>query len=334
MYDSPGNGRYAAPWPPPAPPAPQPGVIPLRPLGTGEILGGAFTTMRRHWRTVFGVSAAVAVVTTGVSTAAQGIWFRKATEAGRAGDPQEALREVLDAVKDRVPELALTSLIGLVGSIVATAMLTVVVSRAILGRPTSAGDAWRSARPELLRLTGLFCVVPLLILLPCAVGVAPGLLLAAGGETPIGVSLTLLGGMLGLAGSAWVWTRFNLAAPALMLEKQGVASAMRRAVKLVRGDGWRIFGIQVLAALIVALVGMIIQIPVTVIQFIANGGHMTDAYASSWPFLITSGVVGAIGATVSLPISAGVTALLYTDQRIRRESLDIELAQAAAANTA
>ena len=36
-----------------------------------------------------------------------------------------------------------------------------------------------------------------------------------------------------------------------------------------------------------------------------------------------------VASTVTLPISAGVTSLLYMDQRIRRESLDIELARAA-----
>ena len=42
-------------------PAAKPGVIPLRPLGVGEILDGAVSTMRAHWRTVLGISLTVAV---------------------------------------------------------------------------------------------------------------------------------------------------------------------------------------------------------------------------------------------------------------------------------
>jgi len=38
-------------------------VIPLRPLGVGEILDGAVSTMRTYWRTVLGISLTVAVVT-------------------------------------------------------------------------------------------------------------------------------------------------------------------------------------------------------------------------------------------------------------------------------
>ena len=44
------------------PMAAKPGVIPLRPLGVGEILDGAVSTMRTHWRTVLGISLTVSVI--------------------------------------------------------------------------------------------------------------------------------------------------------------------------------------------------------------------------------------------------------------------------------
>lgn len=44
------------------PPAAKPGVIPLRPLGVGEILDGAVSTMRAHWRTVLGITLTVSVI--------------------------------------------------------------------------------------------------------------------------------------------------------------------------------------------------------------------------------------------------------------------------------
>lgn len=49
----------------------------------------------------------------------------------------------------------------------------------------------------------------------------------------------------------------------------------------------------------------------------------------SWPFLIVSGIGAVITATITYPLSAGVMALLYVDQRIRREALDLDLARAA-----
>src|SRR5205814_3959442 len=45
-----------------APPPPRPGIVPLRPLGVGELLDGAFTAIRRHPRTLLGMAAVVMVV--------------------------------------------------------------------------------------------------------------------------------------------------------------------------------------------------------------------------------------------------------------------------------
>ncbi|GGP77597.1 glycerophosphoryl diester phosphodiesterase membrane domain-containing protein [Streptomyces abikoensis] len=322
-------------WSTPPPSAPQPGVVPLRPLGVGEILDGAVSTTRLYWRTVLGVSAAVALGTQVAGTTVTGLWFRDVAGLNKLADPSTAdLHEVLDAVGKSLGSLTVASLVGLVGTIIASAMLTVVVSRAVLGRPASVGDAWRDARPRLLALTGLFLLVPLLMAAAFAVGLAPGLVVAAGSDAGLsgdpsggGAGLLGLGGLAGMAAAAWLWVRYSLAAPALMLEKQGVISAMRRSAKLVRGASWRIFGIQVLAAFIVFMIGSMAQIPTSFIDGIVTGESTMDHL--TWTSLIINGVGAAIGSALALPITAGVTALLYMDQRIRRESLDIELARAA-----
>lgn len=57
-----GYGAWGGGWGGP-PPAAKPGVIPLRPLGVGEILDGAVSTMRTYWRTVLGISLTVAAIT-------------------------------------------------------------------------------------------------------------------------------------------------------------------------------------------------------------------------------------------------------------------------------
>ncbi|MEU7137549.1 glycerophosphoryl diester phosphodiesterase membrane domain-containing protein [Streptomyces sp. NPDC046261] len=328
-----GGGWGNTPWRPSVPPAPQPGVIPLRPLGVGEILDGAFTTARKYWRTALGVSLAVAVVTQAVRTVVTGLWFRDLVDLSELPDQETAsLQELVDALKQALSGLAVASLVGLVGSIIAAAMLTVVVSRAVLGRPAPARETWAAARPRLLAMTGLFCLVTLLITGSFAVGLAPGLLLVGAGNETGGAALAALGALAGMVAAAWVWIRYSLAAPALILEKQGVIAAMRRSGKLVRGSWWRIFGIQLLATLLVFMVSAIVEIPANVIELIMSGGS-PDAVPTDWPSLITSGISATISSALTLPITAGVTALLYMDQRIRRESLDIELARAAGYGT-
>jgi len=321
----------------PAPQAAKPGVIPLRPLAVGEILDGAVATMRAHWRTVLGISLIVAVVAQTAITAVTGIWFQgSGREPSLSSDNVPPLRQTLNDMGSSLAASGITSAIGLLATIVVTGLLTMVVSRAVLGRSVTAGEAWRDARPQLPRLLGLLVLLPLIIMAIVTVGMAPGLILTATGTGPLeaGLLLTLLGGLAACVVSVWLGVRYSLASPALMLEKQGVIPAMRRSAKLVRGSWWRVLGVQLLAFLLVGIVEFIIQIPATIAAFLIGGESLIDwangtSNTTSWSFLIVLGIGAVISSTITFPITAGVTALLYVDQRIRREALDLELARAA-----
>lgn len=321
-----GWGWGHQPWAPP-PRAPQPGVIPLRPLGVGEILQGSLTTMLKYWRTVLPVSLGVALGTQAVATVVTGLW-RQDSEALENLRDNASPRRVLEVMGDSMGTMGVTMVIGLIGSIIAATMLTVVVSRAVLGQSATAGEAWRSSRPQLARMAGLLCLIPLLMVGVMAVAVAPGLLLYAAGAEPFGAALALFGILAGMVGTMWLWIRYCLAAPALVLEKQGVIASMRRSAKLVRGAWWRIFGVQILALLLLFAVAMIVEIPVGIIQLIV-AGDLESAASFSWTSVIITGVGAVVSSTLTLPFTAGVTALIYMDQRIRRESLDVELIRAA-----
>ncbi|MEK8171157.1 hypothetical protein NKH77_21475 [Streptomyces sp. M19] len=119
-----------------------------------------------------------------------------------------------------------------------------------------------------------------------------------------------------------------------MLEKQGVFAAMRRSSKLVRGAWWRVFGVQLLAVVIVFVVGAIVEIPTSIVAMVVGGDSAADwlsgdSASVGWAFLIVIGIGGVISSAITFPITAGVTALLYMDQRIRYEALDLELGRAA-----
>lgn len=325
-----GRQGWGAPWAPP--PAAKPGVIPLRPLGVGEILDGAVSTMRAHWRTVLGISLVVAVVSQAANTLVTGIWFRNAGSA-TANNPDASLRELMGELGSTFAGTAVTSLIGLLSTIIVTALLTIVVSRAVLGRSVTAGEAWRDARGRLPRLLGLLLLLPLITSVVLGVGMLPGIIVAAVGPLTVGLLLALVGALGAGVAAVWLWVRFSLAAPALMLEKQGVIASMRRSAKLVRGAWWRILGVQLLTYVLIAIVQMIVQIPATVVAVLLGGEGFTSWIEGNgspgWTFLIVLAVGAVITSTVTYPISAGVTALLYMDQRIRREALDLELARAA-----
>ncbi|MEU3200629.1 glycerophosphoryl diester phosphodiesterase membrane domain-containing protein [Streptomyces sp. NPDC006996] len=330
-HGAPGGG-WGSGWGGP-PPAAKPGVIPLRPLGVGEILDGAVSTMRTYWRTVLGIALTVAVLTEIVVVLLQGLVLDNAsTEA--LNDPSATLGELTDAMGEALLDSGVIFLITLVGTVAATALLTTVTSRAVLGKPVTTGEAWRDAHPLIIRLFGLICLLLLITAGVVTVGALPGFLVTMAAGSEVGVGLTVLGiigaGVLAL----WLMIRFSLASPALMLEKQGILKAMSRSAKLVRGSWWRVFGVQLLATIIANVVASIIVIPFTFLASALSGDGVTGFLNSAggdigWTFLIVSGIGSVIGAMITFPITAGVTVLLYIDQRIRREALDLELARAA-----
>ncbi|MCQ0000736.1 glycerophosphoryl diester phosphodiesterase membrane domain-containing protein [Streptomyces sudanensis] len=322
-----GGGPYGG-WV--QPPAPKPGVIPLRPLGVGEILDGAVSTLRAHWRTVLGITLAVSAVVQLVQLLLQRYVLPRQPTIDPNASPSEVLEQAGESLRVSMLSAAPSVLLGLMATFVTTALLTFVVSRSVLGRPVTFGEVWRDARPRLVPLLGLMLLLLLMIVGIMVAGVVPGLLVGSAG----GALLVFLGGLAALLVMCWLMVRFSLSYSVVMLERQGVMASLRRSAKLVRGSWWRIFGILTLTALLMVLIAMIVAIPFTLLAFAVGDGGMGGALSGGaprydWAFLITSAVGGVVASAIMYPISAGVSVLLYVDQRIRREALDLELARAA-----
>ncbi|MFB6716505.1 MULTISPECIES: glycerophosphoryl diester phosphodiesterase membrane domain-containing protein [unclassified Streptomyces] len=324
-----GPGPHGHGWGQP-PVAAKPGVIPLRPLGVGEILDGAVSTMRAHWRTVLGITLTVSVIAQVAITLVQRYLLPEPAAIDPNATGSEALRQSADSAQSALINNVPALLITMIATLITTSVLTVVISRSVLGRPVTLADAWREARPRLPQLLGLTLLLALISAAIMTVGLLPGMLI---GSTA-GAGLVVIGLLAAFVVVIWLMVRFCLASPALMLERQSITTSMRRSDKLVKGAWWRTFGILALTCLLTLVVSVIIAIPFSIIAMTVDGGSLdrflTDGSTDfGWPFLIVSGIGQVITATITYPLSAGVMALLYVDQRIRREALDLELARAA-----
>ncbi|MFE6908358.1 glycerophosphoryl diester phosphodiesterase membrane domain-containing protein [Streptomyces erythrochromogenes] len=313
-----GPGQWSQP-----PAAAKPGVIPLRPLGLGEILDGSVATMRTHWRSVVPITLVVATVIQVISVLVQKFMLN---DLPLSSAEDMTAEEAIDTLGSSLAVSVVNQFIQVLGTIVVTAMLTMIFSRAILGQHSSVSTAWREARPQLLRLIGLTLLLAFGIILLGAVLVLPGAL--AGN-----IGLAVVGFVAWLPLIIWLGIKFSLASPALMLEKSTVIKAFARSSKLVGGSWWRIFGITLLTSLIAFMVALMVVAPFQLVGVFAVGGGMDaleDGSAqTAWGPLIFSGIGLIIAQTIIMPIQSGVTVLLYVDQRIRREGLDLELARAA-----
>lgn len=303
---------------------------PAAPLGLGEILDGSVSALRAHWRTALGFSLAVSVVVQVAVTLMQRYLLPKPTTVDPNASGTEALRQASESARTTLLSLAPASLLTMIATLFTASIVTVVISRSVLGRPVTLSDAWAEARPRILPLIGLTLLVALIAATVMAVGVGPGLLVGA----EAGAALALLGFTAACVVILWLQVSLALAAPALMLERQSVLAALRRSAKLVRGAWWRTFGILALTYLLVFLVSFLVSIPFGVVGVIADGTDISEFFESGgpslgWPFLIITGIGEVIVSTLLYPFVAGVMALLYVDQRIRREALDLDLARAA-----
>ncbi|MER5896931.1 glycerophosphoryl diester phosphodiesterase membrane domain-containing protein [Streptomyces sp. NPDC001876] len=312
------------------PMAAKPGVIPLRPLGVGEILDGAVSTMRANWRTVLGISLTVSVISEIAVILLQRYLLPEPTSVDSNAVGAEAIRQAADSAQSSLLSSAPATLISMIATLFITSVLTVVISRSVLGRKATLSDAWAEARPRLLPLLGLTLLMSLLSAAVLMVGLLPGMLLGGGA----GIALAFVGFAAACVVVVWLMVRFSLAAPALMLERQSVLTSLRRSAKLVRGTWWRTFGILALTYLLVIVVALIIVIPFGIIAVTVDSDGLSEFLNSSstdfgWPFLIITGIGEVIISTLTYPFTAGVIALLYVDQRIRREALDLDLARAA-----
>lgn len=318
--------------------APKPGVIPLRPLRLGEIFDGAITTSRLYWRTTLGVTAVVGVliqVVTGLATWATQDKVNDFTDRFRAmaeSTPPPSLHDVAQLLRDMLPtmlvSLGVVQLLAFLGMLTVTSVITIVIGRAVIGAPLTPREALAEARPRLLHLALLTIVVAIIPLGALAAGLAPlgvAMLLGVSGDGIIGLAMLFV--LVGVGFAIHFGIRLTLAGPSLMLEKQGIGRSISRALKLSKGSWWRIFGIQLLVVIITGVISLVLSLPfqsIAGILFSTTGGAAGDL-----GYYTVVGIGGLIGMLLTYPFSAGVTALIYADQRIRRESLDLDLARAA-----
>jgi hypothetical protein len=319
-HDAPPPGTPSG-WTPP-PPAPKPGVVPLRPLGVGDIMSGAIDYVRRDPKTVIAIAAMVgfvaAVVQLGMLAVPAGDLAALTTGDPAAVDPAELGRLLLLLTG----YLAVAGLITGVLQIFGTGMLTHVMGRAVIGRHTDLGRAWELVRPQLWRLIGATFLVGIVVIAAALLPLLPGALALVAGLGGVGGVLTGVGAIVAVVLAVWASFGLILTTPALALEDLGPITAMKRSWALVKGAFWRTLGIVLLGTIVGQAVGSLLAAPFSLIGGVS--GELTTAS------VFGAAIAGLVTVLVALPFIAGVTALVYIDRRIRTEDLAPVLAAAAA----
>jgi hypothetical protein len=306
--------------------------VPLRPLSIGEIYDGAVRAIRANPRTMVGFSTIVIALLTLLATAPQA-WFLATLLNSPLTDPESADNAEISDVANLAGAGGLTVLVAVLQFVVATTivsgLLIVAVDGAVHGRSMTPRELWVRCRSRLWAVLGVALIVVLALPLVMALALAPGLIvLFLPSGTVAGVILLVLGGIAGLLACLALYFGFwAVAAPALLLENLGVFASLRRSYQLVRGSFWRVLGIGLLTAVIASILRQVFGVPFSVAGALVAGAGAGDdpGFVVTLIQLLVAGIGEVIAGAVLFPFTAGVSALLYLDLRMRREGLDVDL---------
>lgn len=292
----------------------KPGIVPIRPLQFGDVMGGIFQLLRFNPKATFGLTFIVVLLATLLVIPLQ--LLLTPLLFSTFDDPMMTFTTMTP----------LTYLLQLIASVILLAPLTIVTIEAVKGNRITVADTWKQVRPNVANylltvlLTGFLLALPmttLILFLILYQGMDPS------GSTLLGIGIGVFLVMLVL--SAFLGIRLIFAMPASVNESVGPTKAVKRSWLLTRTAFFRIFGYSIVINMVVQMLASAVALPVSMILTIVSLSLASDAAASSVAMTITVSSSAALTLIISQPLLTAFVALMYTDQRIRKEGFDIDL---------
>jgi hypothetical protein len=322
-------------WTPP----PKPGLIPLRPLSFGTILGSSFRVMRRNPAPTLGLAVLLYGVIGIVVVAVLGAVI--AFALGRVSNASE--NDSYDVVAGSIGLVVVAMLVPIALSVIATGVLQGIISlevaRATLGEKLRVRGLWRLAKGRIAPLIGwsLLLTAAITVFLLISTGITVAVFAAAGAGSSNGVAVAIGGFLLSMVFGlgftvlgAWLGTKLSLVPSVIMLERLTLGASMARSWSLTKNNFWRTLGIQLLISVIIYVASSVISTPISFIGAIAATVVNPNADGAAYFVVLgvtylVAGIVAIVVGAIGLVMQSAAVALIYIDIRMRKEGLDLEL---------
>lgn len=311
-------------------PASRMGIIPLRPLTFGEVLGKSFSALRHNPRVLLGFAISVTVVTSIVSTAIV-MWLtfallqRLSTFAPREFESPEFEQVLLGSLATIGVVSFLLGIVSMIISTVVQAVVAAEVGGAVVAERQTLGEIFRQVKSAIWRILGFS------LLLGGAIVVGVIVVIFAT------VALNALAWVVVLATIAavplviWIGVKLSLTPTIIVLERTGVFASIRRSWSLTTGFYWKVFGVIALVSVTFGFAG---QAAGTVFGWVTQqfvpvlaptGDQLVDVLAQSIIGGIIPSAVTIVISAIGTVVSATAVAIAYVDIRMRKEGLSIDL---------
>ena len=317
-------------WTPP----PKPGLIPLRPLDLGTILGASFRVLRRNPKPTFGAALLIqGSVYLLLILAVAGVSFTAVSRVN-SSTSQNTDQITAGATGLIVVASIIPALLAVIASAVLQGIIVLEVSSGTVGEKLTLRALLTKARGRIGALIGWAALVVLALTVVLGVIVVIIVLLVVSLGTG-GIIAAVLIGFLASIGLAvvyvWLSTKLALVSSVLMIERLSIREAVARSWSLTEGYFWRTFGITLLVAVIIGFVSQVASIPLSIVTQFATVLFDPQGQKGSGVtvLLVVVGLLAVVIAVVIQSITSVVqsatTGLIYLDLRMRKEGLDLEL---------
>lgn len=297
----------------------QPGYM-LRPLSIGEILDRSFAVYRRNFWLFVGIGSLSAVVQL-VLNAIQLVIFR-----GLIPAPHQLQAQLRREAVARQIGGGITGVLVLLASAVTQAAVVWALSEVYLGRTATIGQSIRAVIGRWYRYVGIALWqfwsavwLPALLIVPAAV-------LLVYSAAKFGMVGSVAGGILmflGIVGGgvygAIAFIRNSLGVQASVLEQLQVRPSMRRSKVLTSGAKGRIFVVYLITWCLFLVAGMV-ELPLTML--IMYGAMRGEKHIAAQIVML---LVNFLAYSAVLPVTMIGLTLVYFDQRVRQDGLDLLL---------
>ena len=297
----------------------------LRPLSLGEVLDRTFAIYRsRFW-----LFAGIAMIAACVNVIGQGVSLATAQKLARNGVFAPAASPAAALLNLRYMGTAhlgtyVVALVFFLVTAITQAATALALTRVYLERPVSVKMALSTVAQRWYRWIGIqLWKLGSLLWVPFAAGL-PGMLIMAFGARSGNTALVGIGALLfslailaGVPVGVIFYLRNMLAIPAAVTEGLTIRPAMRRSKVLAAGTKGRIFVVALVAVALLEVVA-VLQTPISFLMVFAPNQEHYLARAVAL-------LIAFVGHTVVSPIGEIGMTLLYFDQRVRKEALDLQL---------
>lgn len=298
----------------------------LRPMSTGQVLDRTFHLYRNNFLLFAGISA--------VPPAVLLLWQAGFLALALIPAP---IRDVVASETLLILGIIALLVVYLVAFSLATGATVYAVSRVHLGHTVKISESYRVIRPLGWRIVRIVVSVAVRFFGATAVAVAAGVvpvsLMAAfrpSLDPATSMIVTWGGGLLMVVAVIvcviWairLYCSYQLAVPACVLERRGAVDCLKRSRFLSKGKSvQRILLVLFLSLILTYVLSLVFALPVFILTMI---GALNKTSALAIPTAIWQYFSSFAAGTLAGPIATIALALLYYDERVRKEAFDLQL---------